>query len=358
MICFGNVDRLWREGMEMMEPAENADKKATSPVSREWNWHPDTPISMSPLFQWPVRMMDVLRWFAASWLRVSTLTFWLFLSIVIWTILHPGLETAKVIEWSWVGQTYVRNIVLMLFVAGSLHFYFYVAGAQGTDNKFDARVLARENQRYTFRDQVLDNMFWSLGSGVVVWTAYEVICIWAIANDMIPVLAWAENPFWFVCLFVLIPLWSSMHFYWVHRFLHWAPVYRHVHALHHRNINIGPWSGLSMHPVEHLLYFSTLAIHFFVPTHPVHILFHLYLQALNPLCSHSGFAFLLVGKRHRLALGDFFHQLHHRCFECNYGTIDMPWDMWFGTFHDGTEESGLRVRNRQREKRKVPETAG
>lgn len=34
--------------------------------------------------------------------------------------------------------------------------------------------------------------------------------------------------------------------------------------------------------------------------------------------------------------GDFFHQLHHRYFECNYGTSEVPFDKWFGTFHDGS----------------------
>ena len=47
-------------------------------------------------------------------------------------------------------------------------------------------------------------------------------------------------------------------------------------------------------------------------------------------------------------LGDFFHQLHHRYFECNYGTIEMPWDKWFGSFHDGTPEATAMVRERRR----------
>ncbi len=31
---------------------------------------------------------------------------------------------------------------------------------------------------------------------------------------------------------------------------------RHFHSLHHKSYNPGPWSGLSMHPVEHLLYYT------------------------------------------------------------------------------------------------------
>ena len=42
-----------------------------------------------------------------------------------------------------------------------------------------------------------------------------------------------------------------------------------------------------------------------------------------------------------------FHQLHHRYFECNYGTPYMPWDKWFGTMHDGTEEATRRINQRR-----------
>ena len=47
-------------------------------------------------------------------------------------------------------------------------------------------------------------------------------------------------------------------------------------------------------------------------------------------------------------MGDFFHQLHHRYFECNYGTIEMPWDRLFGTFHDGSGAATRRTRDRKR----------
>ena len=35
---------------------------------------------------------------------------------------------------------------------------------------------------------------------------------------------------------------------------------------------------------------------------------------------------------------DYFHHLHHRYFECNYGNRPVPLDRLFGTFHDGTPE--------------------
>ena len=126
-------------------------------------------------------------------------------------------------------------------------------------------------------------------------------------------------------------------------------MYRLAHNLHHRNINIGPWSGISMHPVETALYFSSAAIHFVVPSHPLHVLFHFYMEGLNPAFSHSGFEGVKIGDKKRLSSGDFFHQLHHRYFECNYGTAEVPWDKLFGSFHDGSEEATRATRARKKQ---------
>ena len=195
-------------------------------------------------------------------------------------------------------------------------------------------------------------MFWGLVSGVSFMTLFEVLLHWAFANGwswQTPLIgAGWPSTLWYLAMFPLIAVWSSFHFYWVHRFLHWPPLYRLAHALHHKNINTGPWSGVSMHPIEHALYYSSLLIHLVVPSEPIHIVYHALGQTLFPAFSHSGFADLIAAGRERLRTGDFFHQLHHRHFECNYGTIEMPWDQWFGSFDDGTKEGRLAQRTRVR----------
>ena len=104
-------------------------------------------------------------------------------------------------------------------------------------------------------------------------TAFQVLVMWAMANGYAPTITFAEDQVWFLLALVLVPIWSAFHFYWIHRLLHVPFLYKRVHALHNRNVNVGPWSGMAMHPVEHLLYLSTLLIHFVVPTHPIHLYF-------------------------------------------------------------------------------------
>ena len=326
-------------------PLAAADQ-GEAPMSREWHWHPDLPIPNSPVFAWPPRPLAAVKWLAGYWLALSMVVIEVGLAFLVWYTLQPGPDQTASFALDWIALMFLRNLLLIFLVAGGLHLYFYTFRRQGRLLKFEARELARNKKAFAFRDQVLDNMFWTCASGVTVWTGFEVLYVWALANDLVPTTSFASNPVWFLAGFVLIPIWSSFHFYWIHRALHWPPLYRAVHSLHHRNVTIGPWSGISMHPVEHLLYFSSVAIHFVVASHPVHFFFHIYLEALNPAASHSGYDGLVIKGKKRVELGDFFHQLHHRFFECNYGTAEMPWDKWFGSFHDGTPEAGKRIRER------------
>ena len=155
---------------------------------------------------------------------------------------------------------------------------------------------------------------------------------------------------------LLIPLFREIHFYLVHRLIHWPPLYRAVHSLHHKNANPGPWSGLAMHPVEHVLYFSGVLIHWILPSHPIHVIFHLQHLAFAPAPGHAGFAEVEITNGFNVKTGGYFHYLHHKHFECNYGNDLMPIDAWLGTFHDGSKEAEERINKRfmERSKRMGP----
>ena len=147
-------------------------------------------------------------------------------------------------------------------------------------------------------------------------------------------------------------MWSQLHFYLNHRLLHWGPLYRIAHSLHHRNVNTGPWSGISMHPLEHALYFSAPVLLWFMPAHPVVVLMLLLYSGLSPGFSHAGFDRVEIG-RLSFSSGDYYHHLHHRYFECNYGNRLVPVDVLFGTYHDGTPAAHERMKARRRSHQRV-----
>ncbi|MEM7223887.1 MAG: sterol desaturase family protein [Pseudomonadota bacterium] len=317
-------------------------------VSRHWHHRPLVPVENSPLFAWPLDPLRMFRWIARRWLNLAENAILVVVALVSWFWFQPPLEVSKTLSVGWIAEIYIRNLLLITIVAGGLHLYFYTFRRQGQRLRYDCRDLAPRRGSFTFNSQLWDNVFWTLASGVAFWTAYEVLMFWAMANGYAPILAWSGNPVWFIALFFLTPMWISVHFYWVHRWLHWPPLYRLAHALHHRNTNVTPWSGLSMHPIEHLIFFSSVLIHWVVAAHPIHILFHMQHQALTAATSHTGFEGIQPKDKTRLALGTFHHQMHHRYFDCNYGNLEVPFDKWLGSFHDGTEESHGAFKARKR----------
>mgnify|MGYP003951629885 CR=1 FL=1 len=321
--------------------------KASLPQKiKGWGHIPKVPILVSPFFAWPLNPLRMIIWIWKRWFTITENLIILAITLVTWNYFHPSMERTRDLSIDWIAEIWIRNFILLILVAGVLHWFFYMRKGQGNKLKYDPRSLMHNGKQFSFGGQVRDNMFWSLTSGVGFWTAYEVLIFWAMSNGYAPRLNPIETPIIFIIFFWLTPLWISFHFYWIHRLLHYRPLYRFFHSVHHRNVNVGPWSGLSMHPGEHLLFFSSLLIHFIVPTHPLHILFHIQHQALQAVSSHSGYESLLVKDKKTLDLGTFHHQMHHRYFEVNYGTLEIPWDKWFGTFHNGTVESHQKLKNR------------
>lgn len=137
-----------------------------------------------------------------------------------------------------------------------------------------------------------------------------------------------------------VTYWREVHFYFAHRGMHpwWnmrnglldgdvgAFLYRHAHSLHHKSTNPGPWSGLSMHPIEHFLYYSCAWLLPLVFTvHPMHFLYAKYHADISPIGGHDGID-------EPSCKGD-FHWLHHHKFECNYGVpFPINFDRIFGTW--------------------------
>lgn len=319
---------------------------------KEWNHTPDLPIVASPLWQWPPKPMAVVKWYADAWFFLTINMAILLLAWLSFAVFSPSLSQAQ--DWAawWVVLIFVRNFVLIALVAGGLHLWFHVYARQGQDKKYDPRPFPRKGRMFSFQSQVRDNMFWTLASGVTVWSAFEVLFWWLLANGYAPSTTFALTPVWFVAFFFLVPIWESLYFYWIHRLLHTNALYR-FHALHHRNTDVGPWSGLSMHPFEHVLFFGTVVIHLVLPTHPVHLIFHLMYYAIFAVTTHTGFEGLWFRDVKRLSLGTFHHQIHHRYFEVNYGSLDVPWDMLFGSFHDGTPEGKTRMKERLAARKRV-----
>ena len=320
-------------------------------MSRARGYDPE-PFDVPPVFRSPSRPIEMVRWLVTKYMWPQS-SAWIAIAVFAHYVLTPRVERFASLTVDDIGLLWVRNIGLMAVVIGGQHWWLHIRKSQGTEFKYEARWLAKNRSSFLFGDQTKDNMFYTLVSGGLVAALYEAIMFRLYASESIPQL----TSLWAIALMTFATFWiEGVHFYANHRLLHVDPLYKWAHALHHRNVNTGPWSGISMHPLEHLLYFSLPFVFLVIPGSPFIATFCLVYLMLSPSPSHSGFDRFKITDDANFHGGDYFHNLHHRYFEVNYGMLLLPLDKWFGTFHDGSMEAHEQMKSRRRQSAEVDDT--
>ena len=176
-----------------------------SRFARQWNYRGAVPIQTSPVFQWPPNPINVIRWFAARWFVFGENLILVALASLTWFYLQPSLEQTTTLQFGWIAKMFLRNFILIALVAGGLHVFFHARKKQGDKLRFDSKEVSLPGKNFTAGSQLRDNMFWTLTSGVLFWTGFEVLMFWAMSNGYAPILWWVDNPIWLVVLFLLTP---------------------------------------------------------------------------------------------------------------------------------------------------------
>ena len=316
------------------------------------DWKPSNLWSYGPLFDFPTRPFKILKWiFSYPGFIFPWIFFYGLFGLIIWLFFTPSMETVKNLNASWIIYILIRNFLIIFCWFGFLHLRLYIKKDQGNAFKYNNEFLHKNSKPFLFGKQTYDNMFWTLCSGVPIWTAYEVFTLWNFANGNFTYVNWQDNIIYCILLLFLLPIWENLHFYLGHRFLHAKFLYKYAHHVHHKNVNPGPWSGLSMHTIEHIIFFSSPLIFFILPAHPIHAFYLWAFVGLAPAVhGHSGFDKFVAGKKVYFDTGGYNHYLHHKYFECNYADGALPLDKWFGTFHDGSDEAQKKMIQRMKER--------
>lgn len=240
----------------------------------------------------------------------------------------------------WLAHRALVNFV----VAGCFYSFFLVIAPMICGRKFNP------NTSPIVQQLCHDIWYWSLG--ILQWTFWECLFVRAWATGRLGYIADDELmsmsggfPKWLlasgttVLWLVFHQAFRAPHFYFCHRLIHFRPLYRAFHALHHRNVDVETFSGLAMHPAEHLYYFSSFffpaALVFLVPSSvaplctvsPLVMRFAAFLAVLVPGATHSGY------EDHTLSQQE--HYIHHTTFNKNFGAgAGCYLDHLFGTFTD------------------------
>ncbi|KKK12816.1 hypothetical protein ARAM_001176 [Aspergillus rambellii] len=138
-----------------------------------------------------------------------------------------------------------------------------------------------------------------------------------------------------VALFFIV---EDTYHYWLHRAMHWGPLYRSIHRIHHQYAApfgltaeyASPWEtfllGLgTICPPLVLGYFTG-------DVHLVTVLVWMALRQLQAIDSHSGYDFPWSLRRLMPFWGGSdWHDDHHRYFWGNYSSSFRYWDILMGT---------------------------
>jgi len=251
---------------------------------------------------------------------------------------YPGLtDEAKDYNLKWMLPILFRNLAGTAIICGFWDWFLYFSPLKKKLHKYKMTVA------YPSFHQIKHDAFVTMTASCCAAGIEIFMCH-----------AWANNVWWLrfsrdmdplsaksILIGSSVTFWRIAHFHVLHRSMHpWRTnmipdvgkfLYRHVHALHHKSYNPTAFSGTNMHPVEATGYYSAA----FIPAlwancHPVFALTGIIDCAIGAWLGHDGFQWP--------GSGDYFHLLHHRHFDCNYGAVHVPLDWLFGTYAGSKSE--------------------
>jgi sterol desaturase/sphingolipid hydroxylase (fatty acid hydroxylase superfamily) len=316
------------------------------------DWHPNGPNQVAPIWRLPWKGNEMLA-FARGYFLPWHLA-WTAVACLYWFVLTPSVSTLQTLAPGWIALIFLRNAAAVLIFYGFMEFRLYRRRQQGTAFKYNGQFPGdKKSSVFWFKSQAIEGVLRTFLTGLPIWTAYEVLILWCYANGIGNWTTLADHPYLLGLIWLVLPLWHETHWYCGHRLIHVPFLYKHVHSVHHNSVNPSPWSSLSMHPVEQVMFFSAALIHLVVPSHPLLALYSLNFSGLGAIVGHIGFDRILSkNQEHEITKTHAYtHYLHHKYFEVNYGDGIVPFDKLFGTWHDGTKASDEALDLRMQKKR-------
>lgn len=256
-----------------------------------------------------------------------------FVALICYWYAFP-IDSAGNWNWEWILTVFAFNFLVECILYGGWHWFLYSSPfvAKLSAVKFDPKnQYSNDGRSLLFHEVVFTTL------GFFQSSLYQIIMMHLWATGKLPFYTrfW-DYPVWSIAQLLLVTYWREFHFYWVHRFLHpWRfrlplvgdagkQLYKYVHKLHHRSHSPGPFSGLSMHPIEHFFYYTCTLLPLLFKLHPLHFLYAKFHADIAPIGGHDGYG---------APAGDAgYHFLHHSLFEVNYGVPLIDFDRLFGTW--------------------------
>ena len=223
------------------------------------------------------------------------------------------------------------SLVALATVAWFVLIYAVIAGGAFVlaIDRLPATVDAHGGRTQRLRPGQLREELLLSGLSMLIFAGQAVVLVWLLRKGWLTI-SW-DRPLWhLVWELPALYLWNEVHFFAVHRLLHWQPLYRGVHVWHHRSVVTTPFSAYSFHPVESFLLGAVMPLALVLHSFSAWSLLGLTIMSL--LLNVSGH---LPHERLRPAFGiagahSRYHNRHHREFRTHYAFSLPALDWWFG----------------------------
>jgi ring-1,2-phenylacetyl-CoA epoxidase subunit PaaE len=160
---------------------------------------------------------------------------------------------------------------------------------------------------------------------------------------------------WYEVLTVIVMvLMSDTWFYWCHRTMHHPSIYKYVHALHHKSLDVNPYTSTSFHVIEAVaLTVWVLPLVMVMPVSMTALGVVQVLGTFNNLKSHLGYElfpnFFSKVPPFNMLVTATNHSLHHTQYNGNYGLFFRFWDIVCDTELNTTTPTFNEIHNRDNE---------
>lgn len=231
--------------------------------------------------------------------------------------------------------------------AGQFYLRFFTFSSARTEQ-------ARIQKRTASRGDILRELKYSLSTIAIFSVLAALLWRYYLAGGTKIYWNWERYPWYYHPIsFAALLFFHDTYFYWMHRLMHWRPLFRYVHLGHHRSLTPTPWAIYSFQPLEAVIQFGIVAIPvIFVPLHPVVLLIYLSYDSFINTAGHSGHE-IFPARLARIWPFSWMntvthHDAHHTNMRVNFGAFFNLWDRLMGTFFDGApqvvESTGERSR--------------
>lgn len=234
-------------------------------------------------------------------------------------------------------QSFATQVGGYLAVAGLLFLSFWVWG----ERRFAARRV-QKRKRFTGKQLRLELLHTLITFAVSLASVAVILTLHSMGKtSLVDAQAPGQTPMlvlWIAGIIVFNDAW----FYGWHRLLHTPLLFRHIHAVHHKSVDVNPFSSYSFHAFEGFIlgaWIIPAAIFLPIPMAALGIV--QVIGLMNNLNSHLGYELLPAWwvrvPPFKWTASSTYHNLHHQKLNGNYALFFRWLDRAFGSEVAGYE---------------------